>query len=191
MPRNSKLQSEPKRLLVLIFVFFLFLVLCLELLSRLPCADIYANYKSPCYDLVKKYIEPKIGYFPLSFPKQKNLTYQDINNSDFFEKITERTMYVPLSEVRANGIACGMYAFVASELPKKAARYVSIHENIHLEGESSEAKTNYLAARIEPVGMVETVGFSIWHSVKQLELGKLPCQMGRLWFIFKLYFVNI
>jgi len=175
-----------KRFILILTVLILVFISILELFSKRECADLYKNFESPCFDLMDKYA----GGFNYIMPDEKDFTISDINNPEFFERVEKRTIYAPMSEVKANGIACLTHAFVASDLPRPAKRYVAIHENIHLEGQRNEARTNYLAAKLEPIGFVETVLNSLWLTLKNLKFNKLPCQLGGLWNIFKIYFLQ-
>lgn len=174
-------------LLPLTFIFVL------QLFSLKDCAKI-SGFVTPCSDMLAKYglddgLDVSLEKL-WSILEGRKVSYSEINSPDFLVKAKERTVYVPSSEIKANGIACISYAFVSEELPYYAKRYVTIHENIHLEGERNETRTNYLAARKEPFGFIQTIFYSLWLNFKNIKFSKIPCRLGGLWNIFKIYFLK-
>ncbi|MEW6030788.1 MAG: hypothetical protein AB1564_10040 [Chloroflexota bacterium] len=94
----------------------------------------------------------------------------------------------------ANGRYCGGVAFVSDDLPTQAELYVRRHELEHvfqhilrMEEENREAAANYAAAKEYPVGMVETVVFTIVESRKYFN--STACHIIALWITFKVYFL--
>src|SRR3989338_3050425 len=93
-----------------------------------------------------------------------------------------------------NGVACFDYAFVAADLPTAAKRYVTAHEALHLvDYRLSETQVNWKAAGREPLGMMQTVFYSVYLGVRQAgkqPVASWPCWAGRMWVVFKVYFLG-
>lgn len=94
----------------------------------------------------------------------------------------------------ANGMYCGGVAFVSNDLPAQAKLYVRRHELEHafqftlqMEEQNYESAANYAASKEYPVGMVETVVFSVVESRKFFD--STTCWLVTLWKIFKIYFL--
>jgi hypothetical protein len=94
----------------------------------------------------------------------------------------------------ANGVYCSGVAFVSNDLPTQAKLYVRRHELEHafqftlqMKEENYESAANYAAAKEYPVGMVETVVFSVVESRKFFN--STTCWLVMLWKIFKIYFL--
>lgn len=165
--------------LMLITLLFFIIV---ELLSRI-CP---AHFVVPsCLQLSQKYKEQAPQTFNEFLPPQRQ-------GSSIEQAVWESVIYVDREDLLGvNGIACGYYAYVANDLPHKAKRYVSIHEVIHLQGESNETKTNLRAGALEPLGLIETVFYSIYIRFKNSSPQQYPCVLGNAWSTFKRYFLNL
>lgn len=164
-------------------IILLFGALLLEAISRF-CPKIKASELYPrktCVEIVTEYA-PDL---------QSKLLHEELTIDDVLER---RTLYVSLEDLGANGTACFAYAILVNkELPPRARRYVAIHEAIHFLGELDETKANFRAAVREPIGLIETIIYSLEQNLKTLTkkpLTSYPCVLGRLWIIFKVYFLG-
>ena len=94
----------------------------------------------------------------------------------------------------ANGIYCGGVAFVSNDLPAQAELYVRRHELEHafqfrlrMKEQNYESAANYAAAKEYPIGLGETVVFSVIESRKSFN--STACYVIALWKVFKIYFL--
>jgi len=115
--------------------------------------------------------------------------------ADWREVIEKRVFEVERKEISGfNGVACFDYAFVAADLPTAAKRYVTAHEALHLvDYRLSETQVNWKAAGREPLGMMQTVFYSVYLGVRQAgkqPVASWPCWAGRMWVVFKVYFLG-
>jgi hypothetical protein len=94
----------------------------------------------------------------------------------------------------ANGVYCGGVAFVSNDLSVQAELYVRRHELEHvlqfmlqMEEQNYESAANYAAAKEYPIGMIETVIFSVIKARDHFD--STTCYLVTLWKIFKIYFL--
>lgn len=122
---------------------------------------------------------------------QSKLLHEEMTIEEVLE---QRTLYVSLEDLGANGTSCFAYGILINEdLPSRAKRYVATHEAIHFLGEPNETKANFRAAVREPFGLIQTIFYSLGLNLKILAtkpLSSYPCNIGRLWIIFKVYFLG-
>lgn len=169
------------------------MTLVLEILSRHQCSNDSRKIKNPCFDLLEKYqgevdITDTLEIYvteALKTPPDK------ITDEEIEEIVQKKTIVVDRSEINgANGIYCYKLNFISSDLPDAAKNYVKTHEALHFLGKSNETKVNYIAARKEPLGFIQTAGYSVFLSVRDINLHNLHCKLGTLWNTFKVYFLN-
>lgn len=94
----------------------------------------------------------------------------------------------------ANGVYCGGVAFVSNDLPVQAELYVRRHELEHafqfrlqMEEQNYEFAANYAASKEYPIGMIETVIFSVIKARDHFD--STTCYLIALWEVFKAYFL--
>ena len=156
----------------------------LEILSR-TCPVVKTEYPS-CVFLIEKHVAD-IDWVEIlnGFIRPSPL------GEDLETVIATRVFEVDRSEIKGlNGIACSRYAFVSKDLPSAAKRYVKVHESLHLLGSQNETETNWQAAKREPWGMVETVGYTVGLNIRKGSITQLPCRAVGMWNSFKKYFMN-
>lgn len=176
-------MKKTLQVIAVVVVIFSSGVLLLEAASRF-CPKIRASELYPrksCVEIVTEYtpdLESKLLH--------EKLTIDEVLES--------RTLYVSQEGLGANGTSCFAYAILVNkELPPRARRYVAIHEAVHFLGELDETKANFRAAAREPIGLVQTVFYTLGHNVKLMmkkPLTSYPCVLSRLWIIFKVYFLG-
>lgn len=177
------------RFFLLTLVFLIAAVVSLEILARI-CPRTVADINYPnCTSLLIKHAPDK----EIVFVKDRaGFLQQELGISDMETALSSQVIDVPRSELLGlNGIACFPYAFVADDLPEAARKYVATHEVIHLFGEINETKTNFRAGIRQPVGLIQTVFYSLYLNFKDKNPGGYPCTTGRVWMIFKGYFLNL
>lgn len=104
---------------------------------------------------------------------------------------SQQLVFVPQSQLKANGRACGKVAFVAQELPYFAKKYVSLHELLHVSHpELSETQVNYQAAIRQPLGLIQTIFHSLFANLTGKTIQNYPCFIGSSWLYFKVYFLG-
>ena len=93
-----------------------------------------------------------------------------------------------------NGVYCGGVAFVSNDLPVQAELYVRRHELEHvfqfrlqMEEQNHESAANYAASKEYPIGMIETVIFSVVKARDHFD--STTCYLVALWETFKTYFL--
>jgi hypothetical protein len=122
--------------------------------------------------------------------------------------VSERVFQVDREDIGGNnGIACrsiiietiddnkifdatGSFGYIARDLPHFSSKYVAIHEAYHLLGERSEMAANYSAGLKEPIGLVQTIFYSVLHGLRKTPAENYPCLVGSSWEIFKVYFLG-
>jgi hypothetical protein len=91
----------------------------------------------------------------------------------------------------AAGMVCGI-AYVRNSLPDQAKLYVKRHEFEHLlqdpSMENSEMAAHYVAAKEYPIGLVQTIVYSLWETKNELNW---CCFFVSSWAIFKFYFLGM
>ena len=176
------------RRLVAIVVILIGVAIVLEVLFWLclPRADKAVRSYPTCISLVMKYVpyerreNYKWSWGPDFLPESEYETVESVLESG-------NVFYIDRETLKLNGIACYPYVFVANDMPQKATRYVTLHEAFHVMGEDSETMANYKAAKLEPVGMIETVLVSVFSNFRIVDL---PCRLGISWGLFKIYFLG-
>ncbi len=86
-----------------------------------------------------------------------------------------------------NGITCSRVGYVASDLPKYAKEYVILHEYLHTQGNYSETSVNFQSGIEKPLGLLQTVWISVSPNFSKDFFN--VCSIGRLWKVFKVYFM--
>lgn len=92
-----------------------------------------------------------------------------------------------------NGISCGEYGFVRDDLPHGASLFVKRHELEHLLQEgmgyrgNPEFNANLAAAKAHPIGLIETIFFSVIHRARYYD--SFFAYLVSAWVTFKKYFL--
>lgn len=86
-----------------------------------------------------------------------------------------------------HGVACNDIAFVATDLPKRAQKYVAYHEYLHTQGDDSETLVNIKSGIRNPLGLLQTISTSLRTAV--ITKGFNKCSLASLWKVFKVYFL--
>jgi len=182
--------KDPKILLALGAVTFISigLFLLLEIADK-QCPKYKISYEKAaqlletCDILAKKY----------NFEKEEGLAYTET----FDEKLKKRVLHIPREQINSNnGQVCYSTALIANDLPKFAKKYIAVHESLHLSRESNETKANFKAGLKEPLGLVQTVFYSISLNTKVMFSKKLSfkdnmCKIVSMYRLFKVYFLNM
>ncbi len=178
-----------KRLLyTLIFIFFLTVVSIayLEIISRNTCSQFnFSGWTNPCNELEKSSEKPAPEDFSTALPnKDSNLGY--VLNNLTIEVNRDRISGL-------NGITCQHHIYVAADLPYFAKKYVKTHEGIHLLGNHNETQTTFQAALKEPLGLIDTIRYSVIYNLTNQGNSQRSLQrrIGGMWNIFKRYFLNL
>ncbi len=111
------------------------------------------------------------------------------------EEVEKAVMEVDRTSIGgANGLYCSGVAFVSNDLPVQAELYVRRHELEHvfqftlqMEEQNHEFAANYAASKEYPIGMIETVIFSVIEGRDHFD--STTCYLVTLWKIFKIYFL--
>ena len=111
------------------------------------------------------------------------------------EELEQAVMEVPRASIGgANGVYCSGVAFVSNDLPAQAELYVRRHELEHvfqftlqMDDQNHEFAANYAASKEYPIGMIETVIFSVAGGRNHFD--STTCYLVTLWEIFKRYFL--
>jgi hypothetical protein len=172
-------------IIIIIFILEIFIRLCpASPRTKLPtCKEIIDSYFADMQNISE--VE-KLNLMLRTFFPTKPFTLLNIDEiANNQVKQTERNKIGG-----ANGISCGKIAFISSDLPYFAKKYVRLHEALHLVGIRNETLANYLAGFKEPLGLVQTVYVSLIPSTKKrIGIYSFPCYIGNVWKTFKTYFV--
>ena len=187
-------MSKQKKIILrfaLIFAIFIGSVSALEILSRTSkCSTARCSEPVSACD--------------------NHLYTNDVNRKNYLNELSERyrqgispsqeelekaVIEVDRDSIRGgNGVYCGGVAFVSNDLPAQAELYVRRHELEHafqfalqMEEQNHESAANYAAAKEYPIGMVETVVFSVIEGRKSFD--STNCYIAALWKNFKIYFL--
>lgn len=85
-----------------------------------------------------------------------------------------------------NGVVRNNIGYVRNDLPQEAKKYVKRHELEHLLDGGGEFEANIAAAKEYPLGLIETILFSIKDRSKYYDSN--ICYLVSLWKTFKVYF---
>lgn len=168
-----------------------------ETLGSTDCAKKIYDHPNPCVDLVEREYGRELTLEELDVMLDFAFS-EDVENIDLSkinDVIDTKTKYISRNNMYgANGISCGLLNFVAVDLPPQAMNYVETHEALHTLGVKNETRANYTAAKIEPVGFIETIFYSIKVGITSVNINNIsgvPCRVGRMWNAFKMYFLDI
>lgn len=94
---------------------------------------------------------------------------------------------------RFNGVACSSHGYVRNDLPERAKNFVKRHELEHLlqthQERNTEFSANLAAAREYPLGLVQTIFFSLKNRASFYD--SKFCYILSLWKTFKVYFLPV
>lgn len=176
-----------KRIFIILLILFFgaaFLILSLELLSR-KCPHIARRELPDCGYLIKKYTTGRSD----SLRNENFMPSPEPNDFELDDVVRKRIIEVEEKDMGSlNGIACGSYGFVSVELPYFAKKYVKDHEAFHLIGYDNEKIVNYKAGSRHPIGLIQTIFYSVFSNFKGRKMTEYPCIIGNLWNTFKVYF---
>lgn len=190
--KNNRLRTGILLFLVPVSVLLVISIFILEKFSQTTCNLNSGIQLLSCSDLLEKYY-PRDSFIDLldGLPPEKAVSYSDISRLNFDEIIRDQVIFVPPADAPGvNGVSCLGKPFVVDNLSPAAKRFVAIHEIIHGLGDLNETRVNYLATRIEPLGLVQTVTHSLAYSLHSVNRSNYQCLLGRLWLTFKVYFLG-
>lgn len=196
--------------IILLSLFLVFSFAMLVFLGKEEAKRIGVNLRISCGSIEKEYIKEHNDFYQtinearaqLYLVSSQRANKQKISES-VYQGLTEKTVFLVSPKLLnpINGLTCYPFAYVRSDLPEQARRFVQRHELAHLLSsgaydiqaekhtfKNAELMANLEAAREYPLGFVETIFFSVANIWKSSPCS-LSCKSAVLWSNFQKYFL--
>jgi len=185
-----------KKKIILLLIFLVLAIFSLETLSRTrPCKNncVVAHCSS-----LPGFSSPEVSFQNLSLLndlKSKRNAGEEISKEEYRQTADKLILKVSPEKLNGclNGQACvGLnIGYVRNDLPAEAEKFVKRHELEHLFQTGVKEKWEFLAnlsaAKEYPVGLFETIFFSLKNRIKYQD--STLCYFLTTWETFKTYFL--